>query len=276
MNVIITTLILSLVMAFVLGFLLGFFKKMFHVPVDERVSNVRAVLPGANCGACGYPGCDGFAAAVVAGDAPANGCAAGGPSVAEAVGKVVGSAVSAEVKVALIACRGTKEVAIDKGTYVGLHSCAAAKLSTGGTKACPYGCIGFGDCAQACKFGALHIGADGLPVIDREKCTGCAACTIVCPNRLLVTVPVNRKGAIALCSNHTTNKPSVLKACKAGCIKCGMCEKNCPNGAIKLVNGIPQVDYTKCVACGTCANGNAATGGTYKGCPTKALALLSA
>jgi Na+-translocating ferredoxin:NAD+ oxidoreductase RNF subunit RnfB len=262
-QIILLTLVVSLVVAFVLGFLLGFFKKMFYIPVDERIEKVRTVLPGANCGGCGFPGCDGLAAAIVAGDAPVNACSAGGEKVAEAVGKVLGVSALLEQRDALLACQGCTGCAVPNGEYLGLKSCAAAKLTTNGTKACSYGCIGFGDCVSVCKFGALSMGADGLPHIDNFACTGCGMCASVCPQHALLLVPTKLTGAVALCSNRTTNKPSVLKQCKAGCIKCAKCEKDCPTGAIVLTNGIPLVDYTKCTSCGTCVSG----------CPTHVLKL---
>ncbi|WP_062428514.1 RnfABCDGE type electron transport complex subunit B [Treponema endosymbiont of Eucomonympha sp.] len=264
MTTIITTLLVSFCLAAVLGFLLGFFKKVFYVPVDETVTRIRAVLPGANCGACGYPGCDGFAASVAAGEAPPTGCMAGGASVAAEVGKVLGVSASIEAKVAVLACQGSAAHAQNKGIYNGVPTCAAAKISVNGTKQCPYGCIGFGDCAAACAFGALSVGVDGLPRVNYRKCVGCGMCAKACPQGLFATVPASRSGAVALCSNRTTNKQSVLKQCKAGCIKCGKCEKTCPNQAIALVKGVPSVDYAKCVSCGACV----------AGCPTHALVLV--
>ena len=262
-QIILLTLVISLIVAFVLGFLLGFFKKMFYVPVDERVEKVRAVLPGANCGGCGFPGCDGFAAAVVAGKTHVDGCPAGGEAVAEAVGGVLGIAALIEQKDALLQCQGCTSNAITNGEYVGLKSCAASKLTTNGTKACPYGCIGFGDCVSVCKFGALSMGDDGLPHIDHFACTGCGMCASVCPQRLIALVHTKYTRAVALCSNRTTNKSSVLKQCKAGCIKCAKCEKNCPTGALILKDGIPWVDHAQCTSCGVCVSG----------CPTHVLAL---
>lgn len=264
MNTILITVIVSFLVALILGLLLGFFKKMFSVPVDEKVAKVREVLPGANCGGCGYPGCDGFAAAVAAGEASADGCAAGGAETAKKVGEVMGLAVDAESKVVILACRGSKDAAKARGFYNGLKNCAAAHLAVNGTKMCQYGCIGFGDCVNACQFDALHLEEDGLPHVDYTKCTGCGMCVQACPMHLLSKVPVSRKGAVALCSNHTDNKPSVLKNCKVGCIKCGKCERNCPEKCLKLVNGIPEIDYAKCTSCGTC----------IEGCPTHVLKLV--
>ncbi len=264
MNIILLTLIVSFVLAFVLGVLLGFFKKVFFVPTDPTAEKIRECLPGANCGGCGYPGCDGFAAACAAGKAPADGCSAGGVEVAKKVGEVLGVKVSPVKHVAVLACRGSKEHAQMKGFYTGVKSCAAAKtLGINGTKMCAWGCVGFGDCVEACSFGAIKIGEDGLPHIDYAVCTGCGACARACPQHLIQKVPEERKGSIALCSNRNPNKTVILKQCKAGCIKCGKCERTCKEGAIKLDNGIPVVDYSKCTSCGECVTG----------CPTKVLAL---
>lgn len=265
MTTIIYTLAVSFGLALFLGFLLGFFKEVFYVPVDETVGKVRDVLPGANCGGCGYPGCDGFAAAVAVGDAPVSGCTAGGVPTAQAVGRVMGVTANAEQYVAVRACQGSKECAVPKGTYIGVKTCKATKtLGINGTKMCSYGCVGFGDCVTVCKFDAVEIEEDGLPHIDYAKCTGCGMCVKACPQFILSTVPSNRKGAIALCTNRNPNKTVILKQCKTGCIKCGKCEKNCPEKAIVVTNGIPVVDYTKCTSCGEC----------IKGCPTHVLALV--
>lgn len=254
---------ISFAIALLLGVLLGVFQKIFFVPVDEKVSKIRACLSGGNCGGCGFAGCDDFAKAVAEGRTAADGCTAGGPSCAKAIGEILGVSVDAVKKVTILACRGTKDCAKDKGNYTGIKTCAAAKLSINGTKLCTFGCIGFGDCAASCKFDALTIGENGLPVIDYNKCTGCSKCVTACPNRLLALVPAERKGAVALCSNRSTDKPSLMKKCKGACIKCGKCEKTCTQGAIHLENGIPAVDYTKCTSCGECVSA----------CPTHVLAL---
>ncbi|MGI5173908.1 RnfABCDGE type electron transport complex subunit B [Treponema sp. OMZ 840] len=265
MTIILYTLAVSFGTALLLGFLLGFFKKIFHVPVDEKVAQVREALPGANCGACGYPGCDGFAEAVARGEAPVNGCAAGGADTAKAVGDIMGVSAAAEKTVAVRACQGAKSCAANRGEYTGVKSCAAAKtVGINGTKMCSYGCYGLGDCTAVCVFDAIHIEEDGLPHVDYEKCTGCGMCVKACPQSILSTVPVQRKGAVALCSNRNTNKAILMKQCKAACIKCGKCEKLCPEKAIVVTNGIPLVDYEKCTSCGQCVSG----------CPTKVLKLV--
>nr|WP_318681483.1 RnfABCDGE type electron transport complex subunit B [uncultured Treponema sp.] len=261
---IIYTVIVSFVIALILGLCLGIFQRLFFVPVDEKVAKIRACLSGGNCGGCGFAGCDDFAKAVAEGRAEPNGCTAGGPSCAKAIGEVLGVAVEAQAKVSVLACKGTKDCAKDRGTYTGLKSCAAAKISVNGTKMCAFGCIGFGDCVASCTFDAIKMGEDGLPVIDYSKCTGCSKCVKACPNRLLNLVTVDTKGPVALCSNRSTDKPSIMKKCKNGCIKCGKCERSCTAGALKLVNGLPVIDYTKCTNCGECV----------KGCPTHVLAFV--
>lgn len=264
MTVIISTLIVSAVLALLLGFLLGFFKKFFHVEVDPLVGNIRAELPGANCGACGYPGCDGLAAAIAAGNAAPNSCTVGGAPVAQAVGKLLGVESTAVSQVVVLACQGTKERALLKGVYNGVKNCRAAKSSIGGMKFCQWGCIGFGDCVNVCRFDALHLGEDGIPHVDYTKCTGCGMCANTCPQKILSKTPVDRNGAVPLCSNRNPVKSVILKNCKIGCIKCEKCVKTCPKKAIAMYNGIPQIDYTLCDSCGEC----------IKACPTKVLKLL--
>lgn len=264
MQIIITTLIISLVLSSVLGFLLGFFKKVFFVPVDPTEANIRSVLPGANCGACGFPGCDGLASAIARGEAPVNACTVGGASCAKAVGDIMGVNASSDTKVAVLLCQGSKEKCLPKASYNGIKTCSAVKLSINGNKLCDWGCIGLGDCEVSCPFDAIHMQEDGLPHVDYAKCTGCGLCVKACPQIILSTVPVDRKGSLALCSNRNTKKAQVLKDCKIGCIKCMKCEKVCPKQCLKVVNGIPVIDYALCDSCGECV----------KDCPTKVLVLL--
>lgn len=264
MEILIATLVVSLVLSLVLGFLLGFFKKIFHVEVDPTECAVRSALPGANCGACGYPGCDGLAGAIARGEAAATACTVGGAETAAAVGKIMGVDATVETKVAVLLCQGTLEKCPTKAEYNGIKTCKAAKLSVNGTKLCDYGCIGFGDCERVCPFDAIHVEADGIPHVDYNKCTGCGLCVAECPQKILSLVPVNRTGAIALCSNRNPRKAQVFKDCKVGCIKCGKCEKVCPKDCIKVTNGIPIVDYSICDSCNECVIH----------CPTKVLVLV--
>ncbi|ULQ60777.1 RnfABCDGE type electron transport complex subunit B [Brucepastera parasyntrophica] len=263
MHIIIATFIVSAVLALVLGFLLGFFKKIFHVETDPTVEMILNALPGSNCGACGYPGCAACAEAIAGGLAPVTACTSGGADVTKAVCAIMGVEAEADTRVAVLLCQGTTEKTMNKADYIGVKTCRAVKISVNGLKLCDYGCIGMGDCEAVCKFDAIHIGKDGLPHVDYSKCTGCNACVKECPQKILTTVSNVQKGAIALCSNRNPRKAQVIKDCKAGCIKCGKCEKVCPVKAIRIVNGIPLVDYSLCNSCNDCV----------KQCPTKVLAL---
>ena len=178
--------------------------------------------------------------------------------------KILGTDTVSTSQVALLACQGSKEHAQPRGIYNGIKTCRGAKLSVNGTKLCQYGCIGFGDCVAVCRFDALSMGEDGLPHVNYEKCIGCGMCVKECPQGLFAKIPSDRKGAVALCSNRSTNKAPIIKQCKTGCIKCGKCERNCPEKAIQLIEGLPIIDYTKCNSCGECVTG----------CPTKVLQLL--
>lgn len=262
--IILTTALFALALAFVLGFTLGFFKKIFAVQQDPLVGQVRDCLPGANCGGCGFPGCDGYAVAVASHSADINKCPVGGKAVAEKLAALMGGDADIKPEIAVLACQGSKELAPLKGEYSGVETCRGSKLSTGGIKLCVWGCLGFGDCAKVCGFGALSLSENGLPVIDAEKCTGCKACIAACPQTLIRAVPKDRRGSMAFCSNRNTVKPQILKSCKIGCIKCALCVRTCPDRCITIENGIPLIDYQKCSACGACVSK----------CPTHVLKLL--
>ena len=151
MNIVLITAVFTLVLAFSLGTALGFFKKIFAVEEDPLTSQIRDILPGADCGACGFPGCGGYAAAVAKGSAEINSCTVGGKSVAEKLASLVGGKAEVRPFVAVLACRGTREKALLKGEYFGVKSCRASKISTGSVKRCTWGCQGFGDCVKTCK-----------------------------------------------------------------------------------------------------------------------------
>lgn len=237
-----------------LGFFLAFMSKKFAVEVDEREEQVRELLPGNNCGACGYPGCDGAAVAMCKGEAPVTACPVGGPSVADQIAAILGgSAGATEKKVAFVKCAGDCDKAKDLYDYDGVKTCAiVSSVPGGGAKGCSYGCRGFGDCVEACDFDAIHI-VNGIAVVDREKCVACEACVKACPKNLIEMIPYKRTAAVSCYSNDSAK--DVMAVCKAGCIGCKICEKECPipDGAIHVEKNLAKVDYKKCVGCGKCA-----------------------
>lgn len=262
--IILSAFLFAALLAFLIGVALGWFESKFKVERDPKIDEVRAVLPGANCGGCGFPGCDGYAEAAGTGRAPTNKCTAGGAATAEAVSKIMGVSAVVEDLVTVLQCQGSREHAAPKGEYVGIQTCRAAKLSTGSVKQCAWGCQGLGDCVQVCKFDALAMGEDGLPHVDYDNCTGCGMCVAECPQKLFTLIPRSRKGSVVLCSNRNVIKANVKKTCAVGCIKCEICVKNCPEKCITMVNGIPVTDYSKCTSCGVCV----------AKCPTGAYKLI--
>ncbi len=247
------------IMAVIFGLILGFAGIKFKVEQDERVSLVRECLPGANCGGCGFAGCDALAAAIVDGSAPVNGCPVGGAAVAAKVGEIMGVAAEAGAKkTAFVKCSGDCESAKDKYVYFGAQDCGLENALAGGAKACAFGCLGDGNCVKACAFDAIHV-VNGVAVVDKDKCVACGACIKACPKALIELVPYDSKVRVA-CSSHDMPKPT-KDNCAKGCMGCKLCEKNCPNEAVKVDNFLAKVDYDKCTQCGAC---------TEK-CPTKAI-----
>lgn len=245
--------VLSVVIVTVIGLIAGLglalASKFMAVPVDEKEEKIRECLPGANCGACGYSGCDGYAAAIAKGEATPDKCAAGGASTAQALAEVLGVEIESVPKAAFIACGGNEECTQKKFNYVGMQSCAAANLVKSGPLDCRFGCIGFGDCAAVCPFGAITL-KDGRPVICKDLCVGCGKCAAACPKALIKIIPKSSKTRVR-CSN-TDKGVSVAKCCKVSCIACGMCVKACENDAIKIENNLPVIDREKCINCGKC------------------------
>ncbi|MDR2965532.1 MAG: RnfABCDGE type electron transport complex subunit B [Treponema sp.] len=263
MNIILLTALFAATISFILGITLGFFQQLFYVPDDPLVAEIRDALPGANCGACGYPGCGQFAAAVAGKEAPLNACTVGGQATVDKLAQITGGEAGEFVeKVAVLACQGSSAKAPEKGNYTGLKTCDGAK-NMGGTKLCLWGCYGFGDCFKVCTFDAITMN-DGLPVVDYSKCTGCGVCAKECPQTLFQLVARNQKGAIALCSNKNTVKTQVAKTCKISCFKCNLCVKNCQTDCINMETHIPVVDISKCNSCGICA----------EKCPTKVFKVI--
>ena len=238
------------IMGLLFAILLGIAAKVFAVEVDERVPLVRECLPGANCGGCGYPGCDGLAAAIVEGKAPVNGCPVGGAAAAEKIAQVMGVEVSSEEpKIAHVHCAGGCK-AVDKAKYEGLKDCNAAMRVASGPKECAFGCMGLGSCVAECAFDAIHI-VDGKALVDPEKCVACGKCVAVCPKKLIDLVPKSKKVHVN-CTNKDKG-PVAMKVCEVSCIGCKKCENTCKFDAIHVEGGVARIDYDKCKNCKMCA-----------------------
>ncbi|HPD17409.1 MAG TPA: RnfABCDGE type electron transport complex subunit B [Planctomycetota bacterium] len=219
--------------------------RRFRVEMDPRVEEVLAVLPGANCGSCGYAGCAGYAAAVVKGEAPPNACTPGGPKCARLIGAILGVSVDeVEKRRAVVHCQGGWGVAAQQFDYAGVRDCAAAALLQGGPKACKFGCVGLGNCSRACPFGAIQMSAAGLPVISEAKCTACGVCVKACPVGIISILPSQHRVFLG-CSNPAAKGPAMKAMCGRGCIKCRLCVKVTESGAVSWGESLPKIDFAK-------------------------------
>ncbi|MBQ9083793.1 MAG: RnfABCDGE type electron transport complex subunit B [Clostridia bacterium] len=250
MNPIVLAILLVSGIGLVAGAGLAIASVLMAVPVDEKAEAIEAALPGANCGACGFSGCSGYAAALAKGEAQPGLCAPGGKDAAVAIAAILGTeAVDVQPKTAVVRCMGTCERTSDRMEYDGIRTCAAAVQMFRGPGSCSYGCIGFGDCAAVCPEGAISV-CNGIAHVDPDKCIACGKCAKACPKQLIAIVP-NDAIAMVRCSNK--DKGAITrKVCTAGCIGCMKCQKNCEAGAIKVVNNLASVDPAKCTGCGKC------------------------
>ena len=232
------------------GLALAFFSKVFHVEKDPLVDEILSLLPGANCAGCGYTGCDACAAAIAAGKAEPTACTVASDEAHRKIAALLGVKIEKSVRYrAQVMCSGTSDLAEKKYLYDGAADCISANRLSGGDKRCPYGCIGLGSCASACKFGAIHI-INGVAAIDYNACVGCGTCVRTCPKHIIELVPFDTKYWVG-CKSH--DKGSVLRDyCEVGCIGCKICEKNCPNGAITVTDSVAQINYELCTGCGIC------------------------
>jgi electron transport complex protein RnfB len=228
--------------------LLVWASRRFAVQVDERVEEVRGMLPGSNCGACGFKGCEDYARALVSNPELIDRCRVLTAPERARIASYLGVKPPSEVEWAVVAraCAGGSK---PRFTYHGERSCLAASLLQGGPTLCRYACLGMGDCERACPFGAIRM-VGGLPEVDWERCKGCGICVQVCPRGVLRLIPRNSK-VLVDCNSPEPGK-AVVASCTKGCIKCRLCEKNCPTGAIKFVGDRISIDSTLCTGCGKC------------------------
>lgn len=251
-EIIMSVLVMGLIAA-VLAVALIISSKKFHVPENPLIEKIAAALPQANCGACGFPGCAGFAKAFVEDPAPGMRCPVASAEVAKAISEMAGRSVAESKPMrAVLHCNGKHSNVQKVSEYIGVRSCAAAHMLYTGDKACMYSCIGYGDCVRVCPFGAIHI-EDGIAVFDPEVCTGCGLCVKECPRKVISLVQKRVSNVRVTCSSHDRG-PVVRKNCKVGCIACGKCVKVCPKQAITVAPGsnLAIIDDEKCILCGKC------------------------
>ena len=247
----------------ILGILLAVLNHFFGVEEDATVKAVRECLPGINCGACGYKGCDDYAAALAEGGVKPSLCVPGAQAVADQIGGILGIEAEAFVDVvAFVSCNGHCGATQNTAVYDGVSSCAAAAQMYGGPGACQYGCLGHGDCANVCPADAICV-IDGIAHVDTSRCLGCGLCANTCPKHIIHMVP--QEAAVAVMCSSKAKGADARKACQNACIGCKKCEKTCPQEAIRVEDNLASIIYSKCIGCGACVDA----------CPTKCLKSVS-
>lgn len=241
MEIIIAGLVLA-ALGLVFGLALAFASKKFAVEKDERIDQVRELLPGANCGACGYAGCDAMAEAIVKGEAAPAGCTVSSKEKVAEIAALMGvEAGEAEEKIAAVLCQGGLGDVKKRYDYAGVEDCQSAADVAGGPLACRFACLGYGNCVKACQFDAISV-VNSTAVVDPKKCTGCGACVPACPRGVIAMIP---KSAPAFVACRNTDPGKVVRSiCSRGCIACGICEKKCDDeGAVVVEGGICKINY---------------------------------
>ncbi len=254
--------IITVVLAAVLGIVIVLVANAFALPEDPRFDEIRGILPGANCGACGYSGCDGYARAMTDGaTTDCTLCTVGGANVAFDLAAALGEAEpDFTAQVAQVMCQGTTDFTRKRYEYAGTMSCTAAHGLFSGPNSCTYGCMGFGDCVAACNYGAITI-ENGIAVIDRDLCTACGLCVKACPKNLIFVIPKRLNTYAVRCRNKWPGAQT-RKNCSIGCIGCRKCFKVCEDDAITMDGPLAVIDQAKCTQCGKCR----------VACPTGAIA----
>ncbi len=238
------------IIALFFGLLIGFSTKYLHTEKDTILEKVLTILPGTDCGGCGYATCEEYARALMAKEVRPHKCTLADNQTILKLARLSGQKALKPVKMrAQVMCSGTSELAPKKYNYDGIMDCVSVSRIGVGDKACPYGCLGYGTCVKSCPFGAIKV-ENGVAVVEYEKCMGCGLCEKACPKNIIKLVPYRSEYWVG-CSSHNDGA-TVKSYCGIGCIACGICEKNCPTDAVKLVDNIAKIDYKKCIQCGTC------------------------
>ena len=255
-SIIIWTIAVITLLGLVLAVSIFLVAKKFTVKEDPRIDQVEAVMPGANCGGCGFAGCRAFATACVGADnLDKTFCPVGGNETMKKVADILGMAVQEKAPmVAVVRCNGSCANRPKTSSYDGVQSCRVKASLYSGDTACRYGCLGCGDCVAACAFGAIKMDPEtGLPVVDQEKCTACGACAKACPKGIIEIRNKGPRNMRVYVSCINKDKGAVArKACKAACIGCGKCAKVCAHDAITVENNVAYIDFTKCKLCRKC------------------------
>ena len=234
----------------IIGIVLAVASCIMAVPTDEKVEELTNALPGANCGACGFSGCEGYAKALREGKTTPGKCSPGGEATARELSRILGvEAVSVEKKTALVHCKGSCDNTEDKMRYQGLTSCKAAMQLHSGSSSCKFGCLGLGDCERVCPYGAISV-CNGVAKVNASLCRGCSLCVNACPKHLITFVSLKEQ-AVVRCRN-TQKGAEARKVCKSACIGCKKCEKVCEAGAVTVENFLACVDAEKCTGCMKC------------------------
>jgi len=258
MEILIAILALGM-LGLVFGVGLAIASKKLAVQANPKLDEVQHLLPGSNCGACGNPGCFGFAESLLSGKSTADGCRICSDESKEKIARVLGVVLEKQnKKIATLLCHGGLKIK-DKYLYDGASDCIAANLVLGGQKSCVFACLGFGSCVKVCPFDAISMSSEALPVVDKVKCRSCNKCVIACPKKLFSLIAVNNNIYVA-CSSHDLGK-DVKLVCPVGCIACKLCEKACKFDAIAVIDNLAVIDYHKCTSCGECV----------KVCPAKTI-----
>ncbi len=242
--------------------LLAFATKFFTVEKDNRVEEIKEILPNANCGGCGYAGCAALANAIVKNEVPVNSCPIADKEVVDKIAEIMNVSTSdVSKKTAIILCNGGCN-ATDRYQYEGVKDCYSMSIMLGGVKNCTYGCLGGGSCVKVCSFNAISMGEKGIPVINSNLCTGCSLCVYECPKDI-ITLTSADKFAVVRCSSKDTGADT-KRYCITGCIGCKICQRVCPEKIITVENFVAKIDEDKCSFCGECV----------KKCPVSAIELV--